>query len=105
MDVVATTYILHAFHSPLIRNCFSSGGWVEQLLASNDVPPHAAAAPQPRASGGRTGQVPASGGTSHTPCATAAGAAARRAMGRPHADARQSPAQPPAWVWPPHCEV
>src|SRR4051794_33016135 len=68
-------------------------------------PPHAAAAPQPRTSGGRTGQARASVGTSHTPSATAAGPAARRAMVRPYADARQSPAQPPAWVWLPHCEV
>src|SRR3954451_11439980 len=74
-------------------------------LALNDVPPRAAAAPQPRTSGGRTGQARASGGTSHTPSATAAGATARPARGRRHADARQSPAQPPASVWPPHCEV
>src|SRR3954452_19069676 len=32
MDVVAASHILHAFHSPLIRKCFSSNGWVEQLL-------------------------------------------------------------------------
>src|SRR3954462_6488098 len=31
MDVVATTYILHAFCSPLTQKRFSSRGWVEQL--------------------------------------------------------------------------
>src|SRR5689334_22949404 len=35
MDVVATAYILHAFHSPLIRKCCSSKGWVEQLLGGS----------------------------------------------------------------------
>jgi len=36
MDVVATTHILHEFHSSLIRNCFSCKGWVEQLLIMSD---------------------------------------------------------------------
>lgn len=32
MDIVATTYTLHAFHRSLIKKRFSSRGWVEQLL-------------------------------------------------------------------------
>src|SRR5436190_14924854 len=35
MYVVATPHILHAFHSSLIRKCFSSKGWVEQLPFSS----------------------------------------------------------------------